>query len=244
MLFFNYLRYFCNQHLKVFKNKNEMDEAIKIVLVDDEILFRKGISFLLQREDNIDIMFEASNGEELISYLNSSETKPDIIIMDLKMPILNGVEATRIIRKNFPEIKIIALTSYDTKSFVSNMIQVGAVAYLVKNTTPKDLVKTINQVNLKGFYYNKNVLETIQETIISSKNSKPNLQTSFLSPREIEILQLICRQKTTAEIAEELFLSPRTVEGHRNNLLLKTESRNIAGLVVYAIQNEIAVLTI
>lgn len=221
-----------------------MNDAIKIVLVDDEVLFRKGISFLLQRESNIEIVFEASDGEELISYLNKTAAKPDIIIMDLKMPVLNGVEATKIIRKIFPEIKIIALTSYDTKSFIANMIQVGAVAYLIKNTTPKALLHTINQVAKKGFYYNENVLETIKETILSSKKPKSNLETGFLSPREIEILQLICQQKTTAEIAEELFLSPRTVEGHRNNLLLKTESRNIAGLVVYAIQNEIAILTI
>jgi DNA-binding NarL/FixJ family response regulator len=220
------------------------DLAIKIVLVDDEVLFRKGISFLLQREENIEVLFEASNGEELISNLNSIETKPDIIIMDLKMPVLNGVEATKIIRKFFPDIKIIALTSYDTKSFVTNMIQVGAVAYLVKNTTPKDLINTINEVAKKGFFYNETTLKTIQDTISPSKNSKINLDSGFLSPREIEVLQLICNQKTTAEIAEELFLSPRTVEGHRNNLLLKTESRNIAGLVVYAIQNEIAVLTL
>lgn len=221
-----------------------MNAAIKIALVDDEVLFRKGISFLLQREDNMDILFEASNGEELLTHLNNDEIKPDIIIMDLKMPVLNGVEATKIIRKSFPEIKIIALTSYDTKSFIANMIQVGAVAYLIKNTTPKDLIYTINQVEKKGFHYNQNVLQTIQETIISAKNSKGNLETGFLSPREIEILQLICQQKTTLEIAEHLYLSPRTVEGHRNNLLLKTESRNIAGLVVYAIQNEIAFLTI
>ncbi|KIQ14099.1 response regulator transcription factor [Flavobacterium sp. MMLR14_040] len=221
-----------------------MSSIVKIALVDDEVLFRKGIAFLLQKEDNFEIIFEASNGEELISKLNSSESKPDIIIMDLKMPVLNGVEATKIIRKSYPDIKIIALTSYDTKSFVANMIQVGAVAYLIKNTTPKDLIHTVNEVAKKGFYYSQIVLKTIQETIVSSKNSKGNLETGFLSPREIEILQLICLQKTTTEIADHLFLSPRTVEGHRNNLLLKTESRNIAGLVVYAIQNEIAVLTI
>lgn len=221
-----------------------MNPAIKIALVDDEVLFRKGIAFLLQREENIEILFEASDGEELISSLEKIEIKPDIIIMDLKMPILNGVEATRIIRKSYPDIKIIALTSYDSKSFIANMIQVGAVAYLIKNTTPKDLIHTINKVAKKGFYYNENVLKIIQETIVTAKNSKGQLETSFLSPREIEILQLICQQKTTTEIAEHLFLSPRTVEGHRNNLLLKTESRNIAGLVVYAIQNEIAVLTL
>lgn len=235
---------FCNFDEPNDQNQIKMSAAIKIALVDDEVLFRKGISFLLQREDNIDIIFEASNGEELLSNLNESIIKPDIIMMDLKMPVLNGVEATKIIRKLFPEIKIIALTSYDTKSFIANMIQVGAVAYLIKNTTPKDLIHTINQVAKKGFYYSENVLKTIQDTIISTKNLKGNLETSFLSPREIEILQLICLQKTTTEIAEHLYLSPRTVEGHRNNLLLKTESRNIAGLVVYAIQNEIAVLTI
>ncbi|MEZ0184700.1 MULTISPECIES: response regulator transcription factor [Flavobacterium] len=221
-----------------------MNPVIKIALVDDEVLFRKGIAFLLQREANIEIVFESSNGEELVSKLQENDNIPDIIIMDLKMPVLNGVEATKIIRKSFPQIKIIALTSYDSKSFIANMIQVGAVAYLIKNTTPKDLIKTINEVYTKGFYYNESVLKTIQETIVSSKNSKGSLETSFLSPREIEILQLICQQKTTTEIAEHLFLSPRTVEGHRNNLLLKTESRNIAGLVVYAIQNEIAVLTL
>lgn len=221
-----------------------MNPVIKIALVDDEVLFRKGIAFLLQREANIEIVFESSNGEELISKLQENDNTPDIIIMDLKMPVLNGVEATKIIRKSYPQIKIIALTSYDSKSFIANMIQVGAVAYLIKNTTPKDLIKTINEVYTKGFYYNESVLKTIQETIVSSKNSKGSLETSFLSPREIEILQLICQQKTTTEIAEHLFLSPRTVEGHRNNLLLKTESRNIAGLVVYAIQNEIAVLTL
>ncbi|KAF2326265.1 response regulator transcription factor [Flavobacterium daemonense] len=221
-----------------------MNAAIKIALVDDEVLFRKGIAFLLQREDNIEIIFEASNGEELLESLNKCEIKPDIIIMDLKMPLLNGVEATKIIRKAHPDIKIIALTSYDSKSFIANMIQIGAVAYLIKNTTPKDLILTINEVAKKGFYYNESVLKTIQDTIVSSKNSKVNLETGFLSPREIEILQLICQQKTTTEIAEHLFLSPRTVEGHRNNLLLKTESRNIAGLVVYAIQNEIADLTL
>lgn len=221
-----------------------MNPVIKIALVDDEVLFRKGIAFLLQREANIEIVFESSNGEELISKLQENDNTPDIIIMDLKMPVLNGVEATKIIRKSYPQIKIIALTSYDSKSFIANMIQVGAVAYLIKNTTPKDLIKTISEVYTKGFYYNESVLKTIQETIVSSKNSKGSLETSFLSPREIEILQLICQQKTTTEIAEHLFLSPRTVEGHRNNLLLKTESRNIAGLVVYAIQNEIAVLTL
>src|SRR5690348_779381 len=110
-----------------------MSESIKIVLVDDEVLFRKGISFLLAREENIEILFEASDGMELLSFLRGNNVKPDIVIMDLKMPLLNGIEATKILHKDFADIKIIALTSYDSKSFIANMIDVGAVSYLIKN---------------------------------------------------------------------------------------------------------------
>ena len=220
-----------------------MNKTIKIILVDDEILFRKGISFLLGRETNIEIIFEASNGDELISFLqNNKNSHPDIIIMDLKMPIINGVEATKIIRKEFPEIKIIALTSYDSKSFVANMIDVGAVSYLIKNATPQELLTTIKEVASKGFYYTDYVMKIIQADVLTNKKTKSNFDSNFLSPREIEVLKLICIQKSTVEIAEQLFISPRTVEGHRNNLLLKTESRNIAGLVVYAVQNELMLL--
>ena len=220
-----------------------MNKTIKIIVVDDEILFRKGICFLLGRETNIEIIFEASNGDELISFLqNNKNNHPDIIIMDLKMPVINGVEATKIIRKEFPELKIIALTSYDSKSFVANMIDVGAVSYLIKNTTPQELLTTIKEVASKGFYYTDYVLKIIQSDVLTNKKTKSNFDSKFLSPREIEVLKLICIQKSTVEIAAQLFISPRTVEGHRNNLLLKTASRNIAGLVVYAVQNELMLL--
>ena len=217
-----------------------MTDKIKIILSDDEELFRKGILFLLQREPNFEIIFEASNGEELVEYLNNSNNYPDIILMDLKMPLLNGVEATKIIHKKFPSIKTIALTSYNTQSFIANMINVGASSYLVKNASPKEMIFTINEVFDKGFYYNENVMKVIHQDIISSSQStKSNLDEDFLTNREKEVLSLICNQLNTAEIAEKLFISPRTVEGHRNNLLLKTESKNMAGLVVFAIQNKI-----
>jgi DNA-binding NarL/FixJ family response regulator len=220
-----------------------MIKTIKIIIVDDEILFRKGISFLLGRETNIEIIFEAANGDELISFLrNNKSNHPDIIIMDLKMPIINGVEATKIIHAEFPELKIIALTSYNSKSFVANMIDVGAVSYVIKNATPQELMKTINEVSKKGFYYTDYVMKIIQADLLTNKKTKSNFDSNFLSPREIEVLKLICTQKSTVEIAEQLFISPRTVEGHRNNLLLKTDSRNIAGLVVYAVQNQFIIL--
>lgn len=219
-----------------------MDQKIKIVLVDDEVLFRKGLTFILEREPNFKILHEDSNGQELITFLRTTEELPDIIITDLKMPIINGVEATKIIHKEFPRIKIIALTSYDSKSFVANMIDVGAVSYLLKNASPTELIHTINEVAHKGFYYSDYVVKVIKEVVLSGNKLKSCLDRNLLSEREIEVLKLICRQKNATEIGEYLFISPRTVEGHRTNLLLKTNSRNIAGLVVYAIQNELVLL--
>jgi len=217
-------------------------QKIKIILVDDEVLFRKGIYFLLQREENIEIIFEASNGDELINYLKKNDAHPDIILMDLKMPLLNGVEATKIIRNDFPEIKIIALTSYNTDSFISNMIKIGASSYLLKNATPTEMISTINQVFEKGFFYNETIFEIINRQNISNFKPKSQFTEISLTTREREVLELICQQMSAVEIAEKLFISTRTVEGHRNNLLLKTEAKNIAGLVVFAIQNNIVLI--
>ncbi len=215
-------------------------DKIKIALVDDEELFRKGILFLLQREENIDIIFEASNGQDLIEFMINSQIFPDIILMDLKMPLLNGVEATKIINKNFPNSKVIALTSYNTKSFIANMIDVGASSYLIKSASPQEMIDTINEVAKKGFYYNEKVLQVIQDDVlIKGKNARSMFDEDFLSNREKEVLQCICNQLSTIEIAEKLCLSVRTVEGHRNNIILKTQVKNIAGLVVFAIQNKI-----
>jgi DNA-binding NarL/FixJ family response regulator len=219
-----------------------MEERITVALVDDEILFRKGISFLLSREKNISIVFEGTNGFELISYLDSGQQVPDIILMDLKMPLLNGVEATKNIRKRFPSIKIIALTSYDSKSFVANMIHVGAISYLNKTTTPDELLMTINEVVKKGFYYSDYVMRVIKDNILTGTITSSVLDFKSLSNREVEVLKLICMQKSTVEIGNILFISPRTVDGHRNNLLQKTDSKNVAGLVVYAIQNNIVLI--
>lgn len=218
-----------------------MSKPIKIILADDELLFRKGVVFMLEREKKFEILFEASNGEELVEYLNNNQNNlPDIILMDLKMPLVNGVEATKKIHKKFPFIKIIALTSYDSKPFIINMIQEGASSYLVKNASPFEMINTIQEVADKGFYYNELIMKIIQEDeVFGNRKIKSSFDEDYLTIREKEILELICFQLSTNEIAEKLFISPRTVEGHRNNLLLKTESKNIAGLVVYAIQNKI-----
>ena len=218
------------------------EKNIKIVLADDEELFRKGIYFLLQRESNIEIIFEAANGNQLMDFLKNNSKHPDIILMDLKMPLLNGVEATKLITQQFPDIKIIALTSYNTKSFIVNMIEIGASSFLVKNSTPQEMILTINEVINKGFYYNESVMKVLTEVNSSSSRKSIFFKQEELTTREREVLELICNQLSTAEIAEKLFISPRTVETHRTTLLIKTGSQNLAGLVVYAIQNKIVII--
>ena len=220
-----------------------MDKTITLALADDELLFRQGLKAILGKLKNIDILFDAVDGNDLMDQLRSATVLPEVIITDLKMPGLNGVEATKLIRKEFPDIKIIALTSYFSKPFIINMISIGAVAYLAKNSTPKLMLTTIEEVAEKGFYYDAQVMKFIHEGLLNSeKKLKSKFDTTYFTNREKEVLELICKQCTTNEIAEALFISPRTVEGHRNNLLLKTESKNVAGLVIYAIQQKIVTL--
>jgi DNA-binding NarL/FixJ family response regulator len=214
-----------------------MKEKIKIIIADDEDLFRKGIYYLLT-EHSFDVIYEASNGADLIKYLQSITQYPEVILMDIKMPALNGVETTKQIAKQYPAIKIIALSSYITSTFISNMLQVGAASYIPKNASPHEMITTINKVIETGYYYNNFMRQHIsQDKLKAVQNTKSVFDDNLLTKREYEILQLICKQKSAAEIAEFLDLSPRTVEGHRNNLLLKTDSKNVAGLVVFALRN-------
>jgi DNA-binding NarL/FixJ family response regulator len=217
-----------------------MEKKINIIVTDDEVLFRQGIVFLLNKEKKYNILFEASNGKELLDYIQNSSLIPEIILIDLKMPELNGVETTKKLHEKYPQIKIIALSSYNSKSFILNMIQVGASAFLSKNNTPKELLKAIEEVYKNDFYYTPEVLKAIQQNINDgNKKTTSSFDENYISKREKEVLELICKQLSATEIGEKLYISPRTVDGHRNNLLLKTESKNTAGLVVYAIQNQL-----
>ncbi|WP_055442714.1 response regulator transcription factor [Lacinutrix himadriensis] len=219
-------------------------DKINIALADDELLFLQGLKAILGNEENINILFTAQDGEDLVKQLREAKTLPEIVVTDLKMPNLNGVEVTKIIHKEFPDIKVIALTSYFSKPFILNMISIGAVAYLAKNSTPALMIKTIEEVYDKGFYYDGKVMQYVHESITNpkDKNTKSTFDTNYFTKREIEVLELICKQYTTNDIGETLFISPRTVEGHRNNLLLKTEAKNVAGLVIYALKNKLVSL--
>lgn len=213
---------------------------IKLVLADDEELFRIGMYHILSKDEEIEVVHQAGNGAELIHYLEQAEILPDIIIMDIKMPELNGVEATKSISVRYPNIGIIALTTYNTKPFIRNMIDVGASAYLVKNSPTEQVLKTIKQVHYNGFYYDQHVMEALKKTKTTKHAEMVSVfDESFLTQREKEILELICLQRTSQEIANQLYISKRTVEVHRKNILDKTGVKNLAGLVIFAIKNNL-----
>ncbi|WP_343638991.1 response regulator transcription factor [Chryseobacterium sp.] len=216
-------------------------DIIRVIIVDDEALFRQGISLLIQREKDIELVSDFSNGKELLDELVTLEKLPNIILMDLNMPEINGVEATKQIHIKYPQIKIIALTSYNTKAFIVNMIQSGACSFLKKNSSPAELLTAIREVHSKGFFYNNEVMEALHQNLTEPKKKVSSIfDANHISKREKEVLELICKQYNTSEIADQLFISSRTVEGHRNSLLLKTGAKNTAGLVVYAIESKIA----
>ncbi len=212
--------------------------SIRIALADDELLFRKGLIALLQNKEGLDIVLEADHGLELLEQLQKKDTLPEVLLLDLKMPKMNGIAVAKIIRKNYPAIKIIIISTHFSRAFIINMIELGAAAYLPKNSSPEEVENTIRAVYEKGFHYNDKVLGFIRENLINQKKLKANFPFE-LSSREKEILQLICEQYTTPEIGKKLFISPRTVDGHRNNLLSKLGCKNIAGLVVFALQNQL-----
>lgn len=219
------------------------NQSISIAIADDEVLFRRGIRLILNDYPDIRVLFEAENGEDLLAKIRLVPDPPDVLLLDLKMPVLGGVEAARIIREQFPSIQIVVLSSYVNKTFVLNMIEIGAASYLSKNAHPDEVVETIRQVCFRGFYYNAMVMEVIRESMMSKSGLRnTGAETTELTAREREVLQLICEEFTTQEIGERLFISTRTAEGHRNNLLSKLGCRNAAGLVVHAIQHRLVAL--
>lgn len=211
---------------------------ITIALADDETLFRKGMRILLEDFGNMEVVLEAVNGQDLIDQLASFEPLPQLLLLDLNMPELNGVETAKILQQQYPELRIVVLSTYFSKQFILSMIELGASAYLPKNSVPKVVEWTIREVAEKGFAYTDEVMAVVRENMLKKSNPKPSFGPK-LSEREIEILQLICEQYTAAEIADRLHISQRTVDGHRNNLLQKLNCRNTAGLVVYAIQQKL-----
>lgn len=208
----------------------------KIGVIDDHRLFRKGLIELIQNFNGYEVVLEAGNGEELLHEL--LELMPDIILLDLKMPKMDGIEAMKAIKKKYPRLKIIVLSMFDDDKFVLHAYQIGANGYLLKNADPAEMELALNEVADNGYYVSP-VMSPILAKGLAAKSYKPHLEEVRLTNRELEILHLLCEGKTTDEISSQLYLSSRTVEGHRKNLLDKTSSKNATALVAWAFKNNV-----
>jgi DNA-binding NarL/FixJ family response regulator len=214
-------------------------EPINIVLVDDHLLLREGIEYLLSKIGIINIVGQASNGKEFLELIENIEM-PDIVLLDINMPIMDGVEACAIATKKYPDLKIIALSMNEDQEFYFKMIQAGAKGFVQKNAGKDQLNKAINEVLSGGNYFPEDLLRKIIFKFGTEESVENKSSTQFgLSSREKEVLALLCQGFTNAEIADKIFLSPKTVEGHRANLLSKTATKNSAHLVMFAIKNGI-----
>lgn len=210
-----------------------MKEKLHIHLVDDHSLFREGLKFLLSNCDFIADIEESENGKVFLEKLNNNV--PDIVLMDIQMPEIDGITASKIALQENPNLKIIALSMYAEEEYYSKMIDVGVRGFLLKNSQFEDVQKAIMEVYEGNNYFSQEILDRIMANM-SKKTENPTID---LTEREIEVLYNICKGLSNQEIADALFISKRTVDKHRENLLLKTEAKNTAGLVVFAIKNGI-----
>lgn len=211
-------------------------KPITLAIADDYKIFRDGLKLCFNADENLKVLFEADNGEDLIKELANQQ--PDIIIMDLNMPLLDGMEATKIIRKKYETIKILVVTMYDNDKFIIHLMENGANGYLLKNADPKEIIKAIYIVYENGYYFNDLVNKALLKKLVIKNNLKPSFNHNIeLTEREQEVLKMICEEKTTPEIGKEIFLSPRSVEGIRQRLIEKVGVRNTAGLVMFAVKN-------
>ena len=208
---------------------------IKILLADDHQLVIDGIKLMLTDQSDIQCIAEANNGKEVIKILEKNEV--DIILLDIDMPELNGIETCKLVKKTHPKIKILALSMHKEASVIKLMLEQGASGYLLKNAGQNEILEAIRRVNNNQEYYSADVLQTVMRSLTKQNEEKQNRPfIPSLTRREKQVLQLIVEEFTTAEIAEKLFIGFGTVETHRRNLLMKLDARNTAGLVRMALE--------
>lgn len=214
-------------------------KQIITAIVDDDTLVTKLLESYLNNQENIVVDFTAENGNELLLKLKKSLKLPDVVLLDLKMKEMDGTEITRILKSEYPSIKIMVMSSHYQKTFLDFMIKSGVAAFIPKGISPTLLIKAIETVHKNGVYFLDDQITNIKEEIHDNEEYTILEDDKLLTEREKEILRLISMQKTAKEIGEILTITPRTVEGHKNNIFIKTGTKNIAGLVIYAIQHHI-----
>lgn len=212
-----------------------MNDKIKVVLVDDHILLRNGLRGLIESFNNCTVLFEANNGVDFINKLKT-EGVPDIVLMDINMPEMDGYETAVWIKDNRPQLKVLALSMYDNENAIIRMLRAGVKGYILKDCDPSELRHAINSIVNTGFYYTENVTGKLI-SIVSKKDNEDEL-----NEREIAFLKLVCSELTYKEIADKMYKGVRTIDGYRDALFDKLNVKTRVGLVLYAIKNGIVSL--
>lgn len=213
-------------------------EIINVAIADDHKIFRKGVILSMKPYNNIQFTLEAENGEELIKGIEKEQ--PDIVLMDLKMPVKDGIETTKYLNKHFPDIRILILTMFEDERFVGHLMDSGANGYLLKSTEPSEIRQGIMDVMKTGFYLNNFVNRVLIKKNYAKQKFNPNLSSEIVvSDREKEVLSLVCMEFTAQEIASQMDISPRTVEAIKDRLMERFGVKNSVGLVFFAMKNSL-----
>jgi len=206
-----------------------------VVIVDDHILFSRALGDLVNKFDDFEVKYFCKNGKECIDKISSSPSHPDIVLMDINMPVMNGIDATQYLTEHYPHIKVVGLSMNDDESHIISMLRAGAKGYLVKDISPLVLERALTEVATRGFYYSEN----ITSSLVSSIQEKDDPDKLQFKENELIFIKLACTQKTYKEIAGEMFLSPKTIDGYRETLFHRLGVRSRVGLVLYAIRHGI-----
>ncbi|HBH48043.1 MAG TPA: DNA-binding response regulator [Bacteroidales bacterium] len=210
--------------------------ALQVLLVDDHQMFLEGLETLLQRNNTYYVVGKALDGLEAIDFIEKN--KVDIVVTDINMPNMSGTELTKQIKEKWPELKVLVLSMYNDREIILDILMAEADGYILKNSGKQELLKALAHISNGGTYYSNEVIEIISENFADEKKSDGTIKK--LTTREGEILKLVCQELSTPEIAEKLCISHFTVETHRKNILRKTHTKTIVGLIKYAISNGIA----
>jgi DNA-binding NarL/FixJ family response regulator len=213
-------------------------QVIKVAIADDHKIFRKGVVLSLRPYTNIKFVQEAENGEELLQGIAASE--PDVVLMDLRMPQKDGIETTKALSKQFPHVHVIVLSMYEDERFVYHLMENGAHGYLLKNAEPQEIRRAIMEVQEKGYYLNNFVNRILLKRSHAKQKVAPSLTHEItLNDKERDVLRFICMEFTAQEIAQKMDISPRTVEAIKDRLMERFGSKNTAGLVFFAVKNNL-----
>ncbi len=213
-------------------------EVIKVAIADDHKIFRKGVILSLRPFTNLKFVLEAENGDQLLEGI--AEAEPDVVLMDLRMPGKDGIEATKILSKQYPHIRVIILSMYEDERFVMHLMENGANGYLLKNAEPQEIRRAIMDSFEKGYYLNNFVNRILLKKSHAKQKVVPSLNSEItLTDRERDVLKLICMEFTAQEIAQKMDISPRTVEAIKDRLMERFGSKNTAGLVFFAVKNNL-----